>query len=191
MAEHILSRYPAGATTVTKDGQLPIFYAIEHSKKLPIVELFVELNDGVALKHFDAKGCCPLFLAMLARSSPEMIALLQNHAASPTISRETVPKALRLQLVTQQLMRSEDSKRFDEEEYPLEVDRANLFETVLDVVGEVDEEEAPLTYTPKVVYEGEEGMDYGGLSRDFFREWTDVMTNSVLFKRTGKLNCQA
>ena len=191
VAEHILSRYPAGATTVTKDGQLPIFYAIEHSKKLPIVELFVELNDGVALKHFDAKGCCPLFLAMLARSSPEMIALLQNHAASPTISRETVPKALRLQLVSQQLMRSEDSKRFDEEEYPLEVDRANLFETVLDVVGEVDEEEAPLTYTPKVVYEGEEGMDYGGLSRDFFREWTDVMTNSVLFKRTGKLNCQA
>jgi ankyrin repeat protein len=162
VVEYVLSLYQAGAATADRNLQIPIFYAIEHSTKLPVIELLLNVNDAACLSHFDAEGRCPLFHAMFTRSEPEIVDLLKSHENSPVISRETVPKTLRIILACQQLMRSEEDKRWDDEEFELEVDRANLFASVMALMSSGRDE--PYTFTPKILYKDEEGMDYGAQS---------------------------
>ena len=118
---------------------------------------------------------------MSKRGRQPIVDLLKS-SGSPTLDR-SAPKEVRVKICLQLMRGSDEDHDFDEEESTMEVDRTNLFQSVVEHVQHMDEDE--LKSTPKILYEGEEGEDYGGLSRDFFREWTERMQESELFRTTA------
>ena len=118
---------------------------------------------------------------MSKRGRQPIVDLLRS-SGSPTLDR-SAPKEVRVKICLQLMRGSDEDHDFDEEESTMEVDRTNLFDSVVEHVQHMDEDE--LKSTPKILYEGEEGEDYGGLSRDFFREWTERMQESELFRTTA------
>jgi ankyrin repeat protein len=181
IATEILEAFPAAAHMVDDDGCLPLHYAVRTDKAVAaVVQLLLHRHpDGVRAP--DQEGLVPLFHAMLQQQPEPVLELLRPN--SPAVSRDSTPKKLRVRLALAPLKTREDDKRWDEEQTEYEVDRSDLFASVLQEVAQKDSEE--LQYTPKIVYEAEEGDDYGGLSRDFFREWTDRMSESPMWRLTA------
>jgi ankyrin repeat protein len=141
------------------------------------------LEEGLRqhLAEKNSSGSVPLWIAQLREDSigDAIMKLLKPH--SPALTLEG-PWEIRSQLVRRLLSADENQRDFDnEDECYLEIDRDDYLRSAIDRVMTMDEDE--LHTTPTISFENEEGSDYGGLSRDFFREFAEKMAGEAeLFK---------
>lgn len=171
IVDALLARNPRGPAALDHSGRLPLHYAAENSNSVDVVVAVLRGNEATA-SVFDKAGVCPLFDAMMRNTDAGRDIARVLKELSPRVSCDA-PWRVRSKIVTAMMKADESERRWDEDECEYMIDRADYFDSAV-AAAAIAADEEQLAATPKIRFEGEDGDDYGGLSRDFWREIAEV-----------------
>lgn len=154
----LLKMFPEAAAVADKDGRCPLHHCIasdslNNEQTMDMIKLLLKY-DRSALKMADVEGLYPLYISLMIKGKngeSNSVAAFLREQGSPKLTL-SAPRKVRVKIALQMMRRNESDHLWDEDEVYYEVNRTNLFESVIDEVGAKDRSE--MRSTPKILYVG-------------------------------------